>query len=103
MTGYQLRSAGPEDAEAIAAVFSPSIRSLAFMPALHSVAEDRWFIENVILRECAVTLAIRGDAIAAFLARDGAEIRLLHAHPSHFGRGAGSALIDAAKASAFAR
>ena len=54
---YQLRRATIADADAIAAVFSPSFRLLTFLPALHTVAEDRWFIENVILRECEVTLA----------------------------------------------
>ena len=54
---YKLRRASIADADAIAAVFSPSFRLLTFLPALHTVAEDRWFIEHVILRECEVTLA----------------------------------------------
>ena len=47
-----LRRATLADADAIAAVFSPSFRLLTFLPALHTVQEDRWFIEHVILRDC---------------------------------------------------
>ncbi len=99
MSKLSIRQAGPADAEAIAAVFSPSLRLLAFLPPLHTVAEDRWFIENVILKECSVTVAELEGRIVSFLARDGREIRLLHTDPAHIGRGAGSMLVDAAKES----
>lgn len=94
-----LRRAAAADADAIAAVFSPSLRLLDFLPALHTVAEDRWFIENVILRDCAVTAAEDAGRIVAFLALQGGEIRLLHTHPEWIGRGAGSLLVEHAKAS----
>ena len=96
---YQLRRATIADADAIAAVFSPSFRLLTFLPALHTVAADRWFIENVILRECEVTVAEDDSGIVAFLARQGEEVRLLYARPDRLGTGAGTQLIEAAKAS----
>ena len=90
------------DAGGIAAVFSSSLRLLTFLPMLHTVEEDRQFIENVILKECEVIVA-EGDAgIVSFLARHGEEIRLLYSHPDFIGSGAGSLLLDAVKQSGVA-
>jgi len=97
--GYALRPAGTDDAAAIAAVFSASYRTLRFMPELYSLADDRRFIANVILKECTVTVAVStsDDRIAGFLARRDAEIRLLFTAPEQFGRGVGGLLLDSAK------
>ena len=91
------RAAVANDADAIARVFSPSLRLLTFLPEFHTVEEDRWFIANIILKECEVTVAERHNSIVSFLARQDEEIRLLHTHPDFIGRGAGSLLLDAAK------
>jgi putative acetyltransferase len=66
---------------------------------LHTVEEDRWFITNMILKECEVTVAEDETGIVAFLALRGEEIRLLYTRPGRIGMGAGTQLIDAAKAS----
>ena len=98
-TRFRCRRATLDDAGGIAAVFSSSLRLLTFLPMLHTVEEDRRFIENVILKECEVIVA-EGDAgIVSFLARHGEEIRLLYSHPDVIGSGAGSQLLDAAKKS----
>lgn len=95
-----LRPAASADADAVAAVFSPSFRLLLdFLPDLHTVAEDRWFIEHVILRDCAVTVAEAECRVVAFLALQGQEVRLLHTDPAWIGRGAGRLLLEHAKAS----
>ena len=86
------------DAEAIAAVFSPSFRLLDFLPMLHTVEEDRGLIADVVLNQCEVG----AGRIASSLARDGEEIRLLHTPPDFIGLGGGSLLLDNAKASAAA-
>ena len=65
----KIRTASESDADAIARVFSPSFRLLTFLPELHTVAEDRWFIANVILKECEVTLAEHDGSVVSFLAR----------------------------------
>ena len=85
------------DADAIASVFSPSFRLLTFLPMLHTVEEDRWFIKNVILKECEVTVAESDGTVVSFLARQDEEIRLLHTHPEWLGMGAGRRLIELAK------
>jgi GNAT superfamily N-acetyltransferase len=88
-----------DDAGGIAAVFSLSSRLLTFLPMLHTVEEDRRFIENVILKECEVVVAEGDPGIVSFLARNGEEIRLLYSRPDFIGSGAGSLLLDAAKKS----
>jgi GNAT superfamily N-acetyltransferase len=99
MADFSTRLAATEDAAAIARVFSPSFRLLSFLPMLHTEEEDRWFIENVILKECVVTLAEGDKGIVAFLAQQGEEVRMLYVHPDFIGMGAGSLLIEGAKRS----
>jgi len=99
VTLLNLRRATDADADAIAAVFSASFRLLKFLPMLHTVAEDRSFIANVILKDCEVIVAEDDGGIVSFLARQGEEIRLLYTRPDRIDRGAGTQLIDAAKKS----
>jgi GNAT superfamily N-acetyltransferase len=95
---FTLRRATACDAKAVANVFSASFRLLTFLPILHTVEEDRRYIQNVILNECEVTVAEDESGIVSFLARQGEEVRLLHTRPDRIGMGAGTQLIDAAKA-----
>jgi len=86
-----------DDAKSIAKVFTPSHRLLDFLPQTHTAKEDRWFITNVILRDCTVMVAERHNLIVSFIAWQQQEIRLLHTHPDFLERGAGGMLLDAAK------
>ena len=99
---FRCRLATASDAGGIASVFSPSFRRLTFLPMLHTVEQDRWFIENVILKECEVVVAERDGCIVSFLAHDGEEIRMLYTHPDVVGSGAGGLLLEAVKASGIA-
>jgi len=94
---FTLRRAAACDADAIANVCCTSFRLLTFLPMLHTIEEHRWFIANVTLKECEVTVAEDESGIVAFLARRGEEIRLLYTRPDRIGMGAGTQLIDAAK------
>jgi putative acetyltransferase len=100
-TRFRCRRATLDDAGGIAAVFSSSLRLLTFLPVLHTVEEDRRFIENIIL-ECEVIVAEGDPGIVSFLALNGEEIRLLYSHPDFIGSGAGSLLLDAVKKSSVA-
>jgi hypothetical protein len=53
---FSLRTARSRDAEAIAQVLSPSLRLFKFLPQLHCVEEDHWFIENIVLKESEITV-----------------------------------------------
>ena len=101
-TRFRCRQATLDDAGGIAAVFSSSLRLLTFLPVLHTVEEDRRFIENIILKECEVIVAEGDPGIVSFLALNGEEIRLLYSHPDFIGSGAGSLLLDAVKKSSVA-
>jgi putative acetyltransferase len=96
---FTLRRATAFDADAIANVYYTSFRLLTFLPMLHTIEENRRFIANVILKECEVTVAEDESGIVAFLARQGEEVRLLYTRSDRIGSGAGTQLIDAAKAS----
>lgn len=94
---FSIRCATVGDIDAIAALFSASFRLLTFLPMLHTVAETRWFIANVIFRDCEVIVAEDASGIVSFLARQGEEVRLLYTGPDYIGHGAGTLLIEAAK------
>jgi GNAT superfamily N-acetyltransferase len=102
MNGFTCRRAVPDDAGEIADVFSRSYRLLTFLPMLHTVEEDRRFIEDVILKDCEVTVAESEGRIVSFLAREGEEIRLLYTDPAVIGSGAGTRLLDAVKSTGVA-
>ena len=96
---FTLRRAAASDADEIANVYYASFRLLTFLPMLHTIEEYRWFVSNVTLKECEVTVAEDESGIVAFLARREEEVRLLYTRPDRIGMGAGTQLIDAAKAS----
>ena len=96
---FRLRQATPADAEAIAQVYYASVRLLTFLPMLHDIDSYRWYVANVMLKESAVTIAEDDTGIVAFLGRRGEEMGHLYTRPDRIGRGAGTQLIEAAKAS----
>lgn len=93
-----LRSATPEDADAVAEVFTASRRLLAFLPQLHSADEDRAFIREHILPRYRVTVALRDGRIAGYLAEQPGWIEHLYVAPATLRIGIGSALLANAKA-----
>jgi len=95
----ELRQATVADADAIAAVFLASYRLLTFLPMLHTPAEYRSFVANVILKDCEVIVTEDASGIVSFLARQGEEVRLLYTRPDYIGRAAGTQLIEVAKRS----
>src|SRR5436190_4708317 len=99
---FRLRAATEADADAIAAVNFGSFRLLTFLPMLHTAEGYRRFIADVILKECAVTVAEDDTGIVSFLALRGEEVRLLYTRPDRIGRGAGTQLVEAAKESGVA-
>jgi GNAT superfamily N-acetyltransferase len=96
---FTLRQATVADADAIAEVYSASFRLLTFLPMLHTVADNRSFVANVIFKNCEVIVAEDDSGIVSFLARQGEEVRLLYTRPDRIGRGVGTQLIEAAKKS----
>jgi GNAT superfamily N-acetyltransferase len=92
-------TARPEDAAAIAALFTASRRTaMPWLPELHDAAEDRRFIEHRVLAECEVLVAREAGVLVGFLALRGGDVDHLYVHPDAQRRGHGTALLEAAKA-----
>jgi len=99
---FQLRQATSGDAGPLADVYCASFGLLTFLPKLHSIDGYRWFVAEVMLKQCAVTVAEDDTGIVSFLALKGEDLEQLYTRPDRTGRGAGAQLIDAAKSSGVA-
>jgi GNAT superfamily N-acetyltransferase len=91
-----LRRATADDAPEIAALFRRSLRTLAFLPTLHTAHEDRTFIEAVV-REREVWVWDEGGEVVGFAALAGTRLDHLYVDPPAHGRGVGTALLAHAK------
>jgi GNAT superfamily N-acetyltransferase len=101
-TPFTLRPATDGDAEAIAQLYFASFRLLTFLPMLHDIDSYRWYVANVMLKQYAVTVAEDDTGIVAFLGLRGEELGQFYTRPDRIGRGAGTQLIETAKASGVA-
>jgi GNAT superfamily N-acetyltransferase len=99
---FRLRGATQDDAEAIADVYHASFRLLDFLPMLHSLESYRWYVVNRMLKEWEVIVAEDESGIVAFLGRNGEEMGHFYTRPDRIGQGAGTLLLEAAKASGIA-
>jgi ribosomal protein S18 acetylase RimI-like enzyme len=89
-----LRPARSADVHAITTVFQAArAHSLAFLPILHTDAEDHAFFAGVLARE-EVTVVDAGGRVVAFLALAGDEVDHLYVHPDQHRRGLGTALLQ---------
>jgi GNAT superfamily N-acetyltransferase len=94
-----IEAARPQDADAIAAVFTAARRvAMPWLPELHSEADVRQYFATRVLPGCEVLVARRDGELAGFLALAGEEVEHLYVRPSAQRRGLGSALLEAAKA-----
>ena len=90
----KLRDAGAADAPVLARVLGDWIRATAWMPKLHTKAQDLIFVRQLI-----ATRVVRMEASGAgFLARQDGELDALYLAPHARGKGLGKALLDEAKA-----
>jgi GNAT superfamily N-acetyltransferase len=92
----EVRSAGSDDAAAIAEVFSLSFESLSFLPRLHTRDEDRVFIAGLVSRD-EVWVAEESGRIVGMAALEEDLLSHLYVHPDAQGRGVGSALLEKVK------
>jgi ribosomal protein S18 acetylase RimI-like enzyme len=93
-----LRPAQPADAPAITKDFQAARdRSLAFLPKLHTDAEDHAFFAGLVQR-ADVTVAEADGAVVGFLAQAAQEIDHLYVDPAHHRQGHGTALLRMAQA-----
>jgi len=96
MDPIRLRRAEPADADAVAAVFTPSFATLAFLPRPHTPDEDRAFTRRLVAEQ-EVWVAEENGRIVGFAALGGDMLSHLYVHPDAQRRGAGGALLAKAK------
>jgi len=95
-----LRPAGPQDGDAIAAVFGAARRAaMAYLPALHSSDEDRAYFAGVVAAG-GTTVALRGGRVVAFIALAEGWVEHLYVDPAHQRHGIGATLLRHAQAAA---
>ncbi|MGZ4390470.1 MAG: N-acetyltransferase family protein [Gaiellaceae bacterium] len=92
----EVRLAGPDDADAVAEVFTASFETLSFLPMLHIHAQHRAFIGGLIEKDEA-WVAEDGGRIIGMAVLSAEMLDQLYVHPDAQGRGAGSALLEKAK------
>ena len=92
----EVRPAGPDDADAVAEVFTASFETLTFLPMLHSHEEHRWFVGGLIAKD-EVWVAEDGGRIVGMASLSAGMLDQFYVHPAAQRRGAGSALLDKAK------
>ncbi len=93
-----LRQARLDDADAICDLYLASRRAaLPYLRKVHSDAETRQWIAEVLLRDCAVWVAEADGCILGFAAVAGTHLEQLYLHPGHLRRGIGSLLLAKAK------
>ena len=91
-----LRAARSTDAGAVGAILSAFIDNTAWMPRIHTRAEDLSFAGDLIARGW-VTVAERDGTVCAFAARQGADVHALYVDAATQGQGVGSDLVNAMK------
>ena len=98
-SGITLRQARPEDAPAIADIHLTARRvSLPWLPVVHTDAETRFWVSEVMLRQQEVWVAEIAGEVAGFAALHDGWLEHLYIAPAHQGRGAGQALLALAMA-----
>jgi ribosomal protein S18 acetylase RimI-like enzyme len=93
----RLRPAKPADADAVAAVFTPSFAGLAYLPRLHTAEEDRAHFRGLLERGHELWVAEEDGRIRGFAHLHEDVLQHLYVHPEAQGRGIGSALLDRVK------
>jgi len=92
----QVRRAAPGDADAVAAVFTPSFESLTFLPRLHTHDEHRAYVRRLVT-DTEVWVAEDEGRVVGFAALQPDMLSHLYVHPDAQGHGAGGALLERAK------
>jgi GNAT superfamily N-acetyltransferase len=91
----KLRAARPSDADATGAILSEFVAKTAWMPTLHSSAEDRGFCLRMIERGW--MRVVETSQVLGFIARNDIEINALYVGAAYRGQGAGAALLKEAQ------
>lgn len=93
----RIRPAGEEDAGSIGDVFLTARAHMTYLPRLHTDAETRTWIRQVLLVESKVWVADDDGRVVGFEALGQEFLEHLYVHPSAQGQGLGARLLAEAK------
>ena len=88
----EVRLAGADDADAVADVFVASFATLTFLPTIHTEAETRAWIRDVVLPTYEVWVAEDGGRVVGMAALSEVVLEHFYVAPDAQRRGVGSAL-----------
>jgi GNAT superfamily N-acetyltransferase len=71
--------------------------TMPWLPKLHTAAEDLFFFESSVMKNCEVFVAQDGERVVGFCAIRGEWIDHLYVRPGTYGKGWGTKLLDQAK------
>ena len=100
-TELTLRPAGPDDSDAIAALYAAARQAAvpAMPPAVHTAEEDRaWFADRLSDGEHEAWLAEQDDSLLGFALVTATWLDALYVRPGSQRAGVGAALLDVVKA-----
>ncbi len=90
-----LRAATNQDVKAMAQIIGDWFTATPFVPRLHTIEEDRWFIGQAVKKDDVIVADDSG--VKGFIVRNGAEISQLYLAAAARGLGIGSALLEKMK------
>ena len=94
----QIRPAAPADAEAVADLFLAAMAEITYLPVLHTDAETRSWIRDVVLRDLEVWIAEEDNGkVVGFAALGDDQLEHLYVHPEAQNHGVGATLLGVAK------
>ena len=96
--GFVIRIAMPADTSVVVKVFNRSkSESLPWLPVLHTLEEDHWFVEHQLIRAGTVFLVEEGGRAVAMCALKEGFVEQLYVLPESQGKGIGRLLINRCK------
>jgi GNAT superfamily N-acetyltransferase len=94
----QIRPAAPADAKALADLFLAAKAEMTYLPVLHTDAETRSWIRDVVLRDLEVWIAEEDNGkVVGFAALGDDLLEHLYVHPEAQNHGVGATLLAVAK------
>jgi GNAT superfamily N-acetyltransferase len=93
----RIRPAAPADAEAVADVFLAAKAEMTYLPDLHTDAETRRWLGDVVLRDLEVWIAEDAGRVVGFAALGEDLLEHLYVHPEAQNHRVGATLLAVAK------
>jgi putative acetyltransferase len=89
-----IRPARPTDAHAIARIHIDARRgAMPYLPEVHSDEETLTWVQDVVLPDQDVHVAVIDELVVGYIAVEGSTIDALYVRPAHQGHGIGSVLL----------